>query len=255
MANLKQNVNGIFYVKSAAQQIVDDETELYMNVSNAKEIRAAKVEASEYTTEEVVDKFVEIHGVVENEIIRVDFFNADVDISKIDLMEYFHDMQISAELIFQYFSDEISHFRKGLQDVCYSVVSGFYNYCDEEINIPIAIAELERRKTCVLKAFEAIWNWKALIEENSIEDKDIVFAGVILSNLVNSFANVSFPIMLAESAADILANEISYFGKSHLSDDEMQKLINSIGAFYFDDEETIRNKLTDDCFFKESEDE
>lgn len=102
--NNERRADGVYFVRSASNQSSRDEALLYMQVSDGKILRTAMQFAPIYDTECVRERFFQITGIIDSdEILMIEDMDDDVDISKLNLPEFFVNRQIPVEIIFRYF--------------------------------------------------------------------------------------------------------------------------------------------------------
>lgn len=246
--NNERRADGVYFVRSASNQSSRDEALLYMQVSDGKILRTAMQFAPIYDTECVRERFFQITGIIDSdEILMIEDMDDDVDISKLNLPEFFVNRQIPVEIIFRYFFSEIHNFREDLQDLCFSIVREYQAYCDENYATPIAEIELTKRYDCALEAFRMVWDWKEFVERNVIHDKDIILAAVMIASFAWFFDN-TFPMTTPERAEDMLFHEINYQVRNCNVDKSIARKIKKIMRRMFENDEAFQQELIENDF-------
>ena len=252
MKNLKANnerrADGVYFVRSASDQTARDEHLLYLLVSDGKILRTAMQFSPTFDAESVRERFFQIVGKIDSEeILTIDDMDDDVDISELNLPEFFANRQIPVEIIFRYFFSEIHHSREDLQDLCFAIVREYQMYCDENYATPIAEIELAKRYDCALNAFWMVWEWKEFAEQNRLRDKDIILAAAMIASLSWFFKN-DFPSANAERAEDVLFHEINYQMQNYNVDKSIARRVKKIMHRIFENDDAFRQGLINNEF-------
>ena len=247
-ANNERRADGVYFVRSASDQTARDEHLLYLLVSDGKILRTAMQFSPIYDAESVRGRFFQIVGKIDSEeILMIDDMDDDVDISELNLPEFFVNRQIPVEIIFRYFFSEIHNFREDLQDLCFAIVRAYQTYCDGYYATPIAEIELAKRYDCALNAFWMVWSWKEFAEQSRINDKDIILAAAMIASLSWFFRDDS-PLSTAERAEDILSHEINYQMQNYNVDKSIARKIKKIMHRIFENDDAFRQELINNEF-------
>ncbi len=246
--NNERRADGVYFVRSASNQSSRDEALLYMQVSDGKIFRTAMQLVPIYEAEYVRERFFKIKGIIDSdEILMIEDLDDDVDISKVNLPEFFVKRKIPVGIIFRYFFSEIHNFREELQDLCFAIVREYQMYCDENYVTPIAELELTKRYDCALNAFQMVWDWKEFIERNGIHNKDVILAAVMIASFAWFFGN-TFPMTTPERAEDMLFHEINYQVGNCNVDKSIARKIKKIMRRMFENDEAFQQELIENDF-------
>lgn len=245
----KRRADNVYFVRSASDQTANNEPMLFLQVSDGKILRTAMQFFPELTADCVRDRFVRISGAVdEEEILTIEDLDDDVDISKINLPEFFIGREIPTAIIFRYLFSEIHNFRKELQELCFAVIREYHMYCGENCVAPIAEIELAKRRKSALEMFETVWGWKEFIEQNHIPCKDVLLAAVMLASTAYFFDG-STPAKDADRAEEFIFHEINYQVKNYVVDKATARKIKKIIHRMFENDEILRQELIAHEFF------
>lgn len=245
----KRRADGVYFVRSASDQTASNEPLLFLQVSDGRILRTAMQFFPELTADCVRDRFVRITGTVdEEEILTIENLDDDVDISKVNLPEFFIGREIPTAIIFRYLFSEVHHFREELQELCFAVIREYHTYCDANCVAPIAEIELAKRRKSALEMFETVWDWKEFIEQNHIACKDVLLAAVMLASTAYFFDG-STPAKDADRAEDLIFHEINYQVKNYVVDKATARKIKKIIHRMFENDEILRQELIAQEFF------
>lgn len=245
----KRRADGVYFVRSASDETASNEPMLFLQVSDGRILRTAMQFFPELTADCVRDRFVRITGTIdEEEILTIENLDDDVDISKVNLPEFFIDREIPTAIIFRYLFSEVHHFREELQELCFAVIREYHTYCDANCVAPIAEIEMAKRRKSASEMLETVWDWKEFIEQNHIACKDIILAAVMLASTAYFFDG-STPTKDADRAEDLIFHEINYQVKNYVVDKATARKIKKIIHRMFENDENLRQELIAQEFF------
>lgn len=242
-------VNKTFFIRQANVVTVDGKQTLSMTVTDGETQRKAIMFEPQRSDLNITGKFKMLSGTILNhDLLTVAAIN-DADYSEINFGIFFRDLEMPAEVMFDYFYDLAKRLPTyELYACCANVIQSFEQFTEQT---PVSEAERNERISATREAFSTAHKWQQVIGRKGIEHRDELLAGLIVGSFSSFFEkSLSLPAWEMYPTEILACMFTHYANEADVDKSLVHRVKKFVHALYFKSRGELRYAIISNTFYK-----